>query len=59
MSDKILFVDCDGTIREPIEGDWIQPPSNQRELPEQSWLHKISIDANNGEPIGAIFDVEE
>jgi D-glycero-D-manno-heptose 1,7-bisphosphate phosphatase len=22
---KILFVDCDGTIREPINGKWIQP----------------------------------
>lgn len=27
---KILFVDCDGTIREPITGQWIQPYDNQQ-----------------------------
>lgn len=28
-------------------------------LPEQCWLHRISIDGLNGEPIGHIIDVEE
>lgn len=27
---KILFLDCDGTIREPIVGQWIQPYDNQQ-----------------------------
>jgi D-glycero-D-manno-heptose 1,7-bisphosphate phosphatase len=30
---KILFVDLDGTIREPITGQWIQPWDNQQPMP--------------------------
>ena len=27
---KILFLDCDGTIREPVDGKWIKPFDNQQ-----------------------------
>ncbi|MBD2778637.1 HAD-IIIA family hydrolase [Iningainema tapete] len=27
---KILFLDCDGTIRQPVNGQWVQPYNNQK-----------------------------
>lgn len=27
---KLLLLDLDGTVREPIKGQWVSPPSNQR-----------------------------
>ncbi|HEY9706661.1 MAG TPA: HAD-IIIA family hydrolase [Oculatellaceae cyanobacterium] len=29
---KLLLLDCDGTIREPIEGRWIDAPRNQKPI---------------------------
>ena len=30
---QLLLLDCDGTIREPIQGKWIDTPRNQRAIP--------------------------